>query len=188
MTVAKKGDNGPAAVVGAETNNADGLPKNSRDAPGVPDQTCTYRFLAGRCSQKRAGRKRGHPPPLVVSAADTRAGDGWRRFFSQCTPRPDLHTPIGLRGARKKGGRRRSTQGNDRQPRVIWRRRRSPPEKRALHRVTTLAGGQAGGRQQNPLTTTRRRENSRAPVVFCHTVDIYSKNTLGAGLDMHPPR
>ena len=109
-------------------------------------------------------------------------------FFSQCTPRPDLHTPIGLRGARKKGGRRRSTQGNGRQPRVIWRRRRSPPEKRALHRVTTLAGGQAGGRQQNPLTTTRRRENSRAPVVFCHTVDIYSKNTLGAGLDMHPPR
>ena len=133
-------------VVGA-TNNADGWQKkNSPDAPGVPDQTCTYRFLAGRCSQKRAGRKRGHPPPLVVSAADTRAGDGWRRFFSQCTPRPDLHTPIGWRGARKKGGRRRSTQGNGRQPRVIWRRRRSPPEKRALHRVTTLAGGQAGGR------------------------------------------
>ena len=37
-------------------------------------------------------------------------------FFSQCTPRPDLHTPIGWRGARKKGGRRRSTQGNGRQP------------------------------------------------------------------------
>ena len=60
--------------------------KNSPDAPGVPDQTCTYRFLAGRCSQKRAGRKRGHPPPLVVSAADTRAGDGWRRFFRNAPP------------------------------------------------------------------------------------------------------
>ena len=117
----------------------------------MPDQTCTYRFLAGRCSQKRAGRKRGHPPPLVVSAADTRAGDGWRRFFSQCTPRPDLHTPIGLRGARKKGGRRRSTQGNGRQPGAIWRRRRSPPEKRALHRVTTLAGGQAGRAAAKPI-------------------------------------
>ena len=73
-------------VVGA-TNNADGWQKkNSPDAPGVPDQTCTYRFLAGRCSQKRAGRKRGHPPPLVVSAADTRAGDGWRRFFRNAPP------------------------------------------------------------------------------------------------------
>ena len=36
LTVAKKGDNGPAVVVGAATNNADGWQKkNSRDAPGA---------------------------------------------------------------------------------------------------------------------------------------------------------
>ena len=27
----------------------------------------------------------------------------------------------------------------------------------------------------------------QAPAVFCHTVDIYSKKTLRAGLILHPP-
>ena len=102
-------------------------------------------------------------------------------FFSQCTPRPDLHTPIGWRGARKKGGRRRSTQGNGRQPSqgVIWRRR-SPPA-----RKSSTQSNRAGGSRPingNPAAG----KNSRAPAVFCRTVDIYSKKTLKAGMILHP--
>ena len=133
-------------VVGA-TNNADGWQKKIRQMhPVCLTRLAPTGFWRGGAAKREQGEseviRRHSSFPLQTRGRVTVGAV----FFSQCTPRPDLHTPIGLRGARKKGGRRRSTQGNGRQPRVIWRRRRSPPEKRALHRVTTLAGGQAGGR------------------------------------------
>ena len=60
---------------------------------------------------------------------------------------------------------------------------RVAPE-RALHRVTTRAGGRTAATAINDSQAAGK--NSRAPAVFCHTVDIYSRKTLRAGLILHP--
>ena len=60
---------------------------------------------------------------------------------------------------------------------------RVAPE-RALHRVTTRAGGRTAATAINDSQAAGK--NSRAPPVFCHTVDIYSRKTLRAGLILHP--
>ena len=139
---------------------------------------CLTRLAPKRFGGQTESREkaRSAPPTLVVSAAKKHAGGrrgGWHFFAMH--PRPDLHAPptVALHPVTAANRHRVSSGAGARRQR-----------ERALHRVTTLAGRAAA----DSLTTTRRRENSRAPVVFCHTVDIYSKNTLGAGLDMHPPR
>ena len=136
---------------------------------------CLTRLAPKRFGGQTESREkaRSAPPTLVVSAAKKHAGGrrgGWHFFAMH--PRPDLHAPptVALHPVTAANRHRVSSGAGARRQR-----------ERALHRVTTLAGRAAA----DPLTATRRRENSRAPAVFCRTVDIYSKKTLGAGLILH---
>ena len=148
----------------------------------VPDQTCTYTFWRG--GRERAGRKRGRRFRCIRGRVTVGAN-----FFAMHT-RPDLHTPIWVWGARKGATNRRSTQGNGRQPSqgVIWRRR-SPPARKSSAQGNDAgrADGRAGGSKPINGNPAAGKLLEQAPAVFCHTVDIYSKKTLRAGLILHPP-
>ena len=155
----------------------------------MPVQTCTYTFWRAEREQGESEVIRRHSSfPL-----HTRAGDGARLapiFFLQCTPDQTCTHLYGFGRGAKGGGpptvalHRVTVVNRHRLSSAAGARRQ---RERALHRITTLAGRAGGRAAANPLTATRRRENSRAPPVFCHTVDIYSKKTLKAGLILHPP-
>ena len=125
--------------------------------------------LAGR---ERAGRKRGRRFRCIRGRV---TGRGWRQFFGNA---PDLHTPLcGFGGARKGTANRRSTQ------------RPISGCHLSLAGESSAQGNDEGGRADGskPINgNPAAGKNSRAPAVFCHTVDIYSKKTLRAGLILHP--
>ena len=104
-------------------------------------------------------------------------GRGWRQFFGNA---PDLHTPLcGFEGGAK----------GDRQPSLyttadLW------VSSLARRRVSSAQGNDEGGRADGckPINGNPAAGKllEQAPAVFCHTVDIYSKKTLRAGLFLHP--
>ena len=126
--------------------------------------------LAGR---ERAGRKRGRRFRCIRC-------DGTRLAPIFCNA-PDLHTPLcGFEGGAK----------GDRQPSLyttadLW------VSSLARRRVSSAQGNDEGGRADGckPINGNPAAGKllEQAPAVFCHTVDIYSKKTLGAGLILHPP-
>ena len=128
---------------------------------------CLTRLAPKRFGGQTESREkaRSAPPTLVVSAAkNTRAGDAAVGTFSRLAL---FRNAPPTRLART--ANRRSTPCNGRQPSqgVIWRRR-SPPA-----RKTSTQSNRAGGSRPingNPAAG----KNSRAPAVFCRTVDIYS--------------
>ena len=123
---------------------------------------CLTRLAPKRFGGQTESREkaRSAPPTLVVSAAKKTRGRATRRLalFRNAPPTRLART-----------ANRRSTPCNGRQPSqgVIWRRR-SPPA-----RKTSTQSNRAGGSRPingNPAAG----KNSRAPAVFCRTVDIYS--------------
>ena len=158
LTVAKKGDNGPAAVVvGGETNNADGLPKKIREMHPV----CLTRLAPKRFGGQTESREkaRSAPPTLVVSAAKKHAGGrrgGWHFFAMH--PRPDLHAPptVALHPVTADNRHRVSSGAGARRQR-----------ERPLHRVTGRAAA-------DPLTATRRREKTPELLLCSAVLSIFT--------------
>ena len=86
----------------------------------------------------------------------------------------------------------------------VWGARKGAANRRSTQRPTTVTGcqpslagessaqgndegGRADGSKPINGNPAAGKLLEQAPAVFCHTVDIYSKKTLRAGLILHPP-